>query len=126
MLTALISVGKPSHVGTVRMSDFCDSQTCCLHLGGLMPLSGISNPREPDSFEEGNFMFSIPKDHNSKEWKQFVAWIVGTLVMPFPAYIVIKETTPNITLDLPTIMILSFFWGITSLVLRNFIRKNIR
>lgn len=64
-------------------------------------------------------------DRNSVEWKRFVAWIVGTVVMPFVAFPFIKQTSPDLQFDIPVILILAFFWGICSAVLRIFVNKNI-
>jgi hypothetical protein len=71
-------------------------------------------------------MFFKKHDKNSVEWKQFIAWIVGTIVMPFIAYPFIKETSPDLKFDTSIIIILAFFWGICSAVLRVYINKNIR
>ncbi|SDY61758.1 hypothetical protein SAMN04515617_117115 [Collimonas sp. OK242] len=64
-------------------------------------------------------------DRNSIEWKQFIAWAIGTIVMPFVAFPFIKEASPDLQFDIAVILILAFFWGICSVILRVFIKKNI-
>jgi hypothetical protein len=67
----------------------------------------------------------IPKDRDSKQWKQFVAWLVGTLVMPFSAYPFIQEMTENIGFDSPVIVVFSVAWALASFALYLFIKSNV-
>lgn len=67
----------------------------------------------------------IPKDRDSKEWKQFVAWVIGTLVLPFAAYPFINEATPNMVLDIPAILVFGNSWALASFFLHLFIKSNV-
>lgn len=70
-------------------------------------------------------MSLIPKDRNSKQWKQFVAWLVGSLVMPFAAYPFVHDVTPDISFDLPVILVLGVSWALVSFFLYLYIKNNI-
>jgi hypothetical protein len=63
-------------------------------------------------------------DDVSAKRKRRATWLSGTLTMPLVALPMIKNATPGIEFDIPTVMILCFFWGISSFVLRIFINKN--
>lgn len=64
-------------------------------------------------------------DQISAKKKRRAAWLCGTLTMPFAAIPMIKISTPGIEFDIPTIIILCFFWGVSSFFLRIFLEKNI-
>ena len=71
-------------------------------------------------------MFSRKFDRNSKDWKQFVAWSVGTLVMPLVAFPLINDAAPDLEFDIPVILFFGFCWGIVSFLLHRFVKENIK
>lgn len=60
----------------------------------------------------------------SEKKRRLAAWVCGTLIMPFVAFPMIKDATPDIDFDGQTLMILVLFWAMCSLALGVFLKKN--
>jgi hypothetical protein len=63
-------------------------------------------------------------DHQSKESRQFMTWLVGSAVMPFAAYPFVKDTISLTDFDLPMSLILGLCWSVISFLLSIYIKKN--
>ncbi len=64
-------------------------------------------------------------DRQSKEWRQFVAWLAGSAVMPFAAYPFIKDSISAADVDLPMALIFGLCWSVISFLLSMYVKKNI-
>jgi hypothetical protein len=64
-------------------------------------------------------------DRKSKESRQFLAWLVGSAVMPFAAYPFVKDSIPSTDFDLPMALILGLCWSVISFLLSIYIKKNV-
>lgn len=64
-------------------------------------------------------------DRESKAWRQFVAWLAGSVVMPVTAYSFIADSIRPSDLDLPIVLIFGVCWGICSFVLSLYVKSNI-
>ncbi|AMP06808.1 hypothetical protein [Collimonas pratensis] len=68
----------------------------------------------------------IPKDRNTLQWKQCIAWLVGSLAMPFAADPFVREAAPDIGFDFPVILVFGIAWAAASFFLHRFIKSNLR
>lgn len=67
----------------------------------------------------------------SKSWKSkaererriFIAWLVGSIVMPFSAYPFISAQLRFSDLDIPIVLFLGLCWGLCSFLLSTYLRR---
>ena len=69
---------------------------------------------------------AVTKDKSGRERRQFIAWVIGSLVMPITAYPMVSKDLSLSDLDFPVALMLGVCWAVSSFLLSRYIKKNVK